>query len=87
MWYLIIIKNSLIIWTCFSIFCTLQNSTNSEENVNQPNIVETNKNNIDDLLEMLANEGFTNTIQNIIVLKRFDNDFDKAISYLKSSAT
>lgn len=42
---------------------------------------------IDTLLGMLSKEGFTNTIQNIIVLKRFDNDFDKAISYLKSSAT
>lgn len=42
---------------------------------------------IDVLLEMLVNDGFTNTIQNIIVLKRFDNDYEKAKNYLKSSAT
>jgi len=40
---------------------------------------------IDVLLEMLVADGFTNTIQNIIVLKRFDNDYEKAKNYLKSS--
>ncbi|XP_025193890.1 uncharacterized protein LOC112593618 [Melanaphis sacchari] len=40
---------------------------------------------IDVLLEMLVADGFTNTIQNIIVLKRFDNDYEKAKTYLKSS--
>lgn len=40
---------------------------------------------IDLLLEMLISEGYTNTIQNIIVLKRFDNDYEKAINYLKTS--
>lgn len=40
---------------------------------------------IDTLLGMLVNEGFNNTIQNIIVLKRFENDFEKAITYLKST--
>lgn len=40
---------------------------------------------IDVLLEMLVADGFTNTIQNIIVLKRFNNDYEKAKSYLKSS--
>ncbi|XP_026812375.1 uncharacterized protein LOC113553308 [Rhopalosiphum maidis] len=40
---------------------------------------------IDVLLEMLVADGFTNTIQNIIVLKRFDNDYEKALNYLKSS--
>lgn len=43
-------------------------------------------NDIDSLLKMLVKEGFTNTIQNIIVLKRFENDFEKAVNYLKSSA-
>ncbi|NP_001232940.1 uncharacterized protein LOC100572942 [Acyrthosiphon pisum] len=42
---------------------------------------------IDMLLEMLVADGFTNTIQNIIVLKRFDNNYEKAKNYLKSSAT
>ncbi|KAL4113948.1 hypothetical protein QTP88_017495 [Uroleucon formosanum] len=42
---------------------------------------------IDVLLEMLAADGYTNTIQNIIVLKRFDNNYEKAKNYLKSSAT
>lgn len=41
----------------------------------------------DDLLEVLANEGFTNTIQNIIVLKRFGNDYDKAIHYLRTGSS
>jgi len=40
---------------------------------------------IDVLLEMLVADGYTNTIQNIIVLKRFDLDYEKAKSYLKSS--
>lgn len=40
---------------------------------------------IDDLLEKLCNEGFKNPIQNIIVLKRFDNDYEKAINYLKNT--
>lgn len=40
---------------------------------------------IDTLLDMLVKEGFTNTIQNIIVLKRFDNNYKKAIEYLKQS--
>lgn len=40
---------------------------------------------IDELLDMLAKEGFTNTIQNIIVLKRFDNDYEKAVEYLNKS--
>lgn len=44
-------------------------------------------NDIDTLLQMLGKEGFTNTIQNIIVLKRFENDFDKSLSYLRSSNT
>jgi len=42
---------------------------------------------IDVLLEMLAADGYTNTIQNIIVLKRFDNNYEKAKNYLKSSST
>ncbi|KAL5234926.1 hypothetical protein ACI65C_002336 [Semiaphis heraclei] len=42
---------------------------------------------IDVLLEMLVADGYTNTIQNIIVLKRFDNDYEKAKNYLKSSST
>lgn len=41
---------------------------------------------IDSLLKMLVEEGFNNTIQNIIALKRFDNDFEKTINYLKSNA-
>jgi len=41
---------------------------------------------IDVLLEMLVADGYTNTIQNIIVLKRFNNDYEKAKDYLKSSA-
>lgn len=41
---------------------------------------------IDDLLEILIKEGYTNTIQNIIVLKRFSNDCEKALNYLKTSA-
>jgi len=40
---------------------------------------------IDSLLEMLAEDGFTNTIQNIIVLKRFDNDYKKVVEYLNNS--
>lgn len=40
---------------------------------------------IDSLLEMLVANGFTNTIQNIIVLKRFNNDYEKVIEYLKNS--
>jgi len=42
---------------------------------------------IDVLLEMLVADGYTNTIQNIIVLKRFDNNYEKAKNYLKSSST
>ncbi|CAI6344845.1 unnamed protein product [Macrosiphum euphorbiae] len=42
---------------------------------------------IDVLLEMLVADGYTNTIQNIIVLKRFDNNYEKAKNYLKSTAT
>ncbi|XP_060878259.1 uncharacterized protein LOC132950732 isoform X2 [Metopolophium dirhodum] len=42
---------------------------------------------IDVLLEMLVADGYTNTIQNIIVLKRFDNNYEKAKNYLMSSAT
>ncbi|XP_022169590.1 uncharacterized protein LOC111033244 [Myzus persicae] len=42
---------------------------------------------IDVLLEMLVADGYTNTIQNIIVLKRFDNNYEKAKNYLKSCST
>lgn len=62
-------------------------------NNDQQNIPENSSNtslkpkDIDSLLKMLVDEGFTNTIQNIIVLKRFENDFEKAVNYLKSSAT
>lgn len=42
---------------------------------------------IDTLLKRLTDDGFSNTIQNIIVLKRFDNDYEKAINYLNSSNT
>lgn len=42
---------------------------------------------IDGLLECLVADGYTNTIQNIIVLKRFNNDYVKAKDYLKSNAT
>lgn len=60
----------------------------SNENINlgkKP--VATNKKptDIDSLLEMLAEDGFTNTIQNIIVLKRFDNDYEKVVEYLNNS--
>ncbi|KAF0749995.1 Uncharacterized protein FWK35_00026937 [Aphis craccivora] len=37
------------------------------------------------LLKMLEENGFTNKIQNIIVLKRFNNDYEKSINYLKLS--
>jgi len=40
----------------------------------------------DILLAKLLEEGYTNTIQNIIVVKRFDNNYEKVVSYLKSKA-
>lgn len=67
----------------------LQNLTsNVAENLNrQEDSVDLVKpTDFDDLLEVLANEGFTNTIQNIIVLKRFGNDYDKAVNYLKTGS-
>lgn len=67
----------------------LQNLSNSSENPNQQeNSVDPNKpTDFDDLMEVLANEGFTNTIQNIIVLKRFGNDYDKVVNYLKTGSS
>lgn len=64
---------------CIQIF---QNPSTSHENMktNTPK-------DIDTLLDMLAKDGFTNTIQNIIVLKRFDNNYEQAINYLKSCST
>ncbi|VVC32552.1 Hypothetical protein CINCED_3A016401 [Cinara cedri] len=41
---------------------------------------------IDTLLEKLKQEGFSNTIQNIIALKRFDQDYEKVVTYLKSNS-
>ncbi|XP_015372905.1 PREDICTED: uncharacterized protein LOC107168119 [Diuraphis noxia] len=69
---------------------TNDNSSNSPENLKSdtptsvPRII---RKDIDVLLEMLVADGYTNTIQNIIVLKRFDNDYEKAKNYLKSSST
>jgi hypothetical protein len=63
-------------------------SSNIPENFNQLNIKSnsTNKSkNVDDPLDKLVKLGFTNTIQNIVVLKRFDNDVDKAIKYLRDT--
>jgi len=58
------------------------------ENQNQQKKSEgTKSRDIDDLLEILANEGYTNTIQNIIVLKRFANDCEKALNYLKTTVS
>lgn len=67
----------------------LQNLSNLSENPNQQeNSVDPNKpTDFDDLMEVLANEGFTNTIQNIIVLKRFGNDYDKVVNYLKTGSS
>ncbi|XP_050422071.1 uncharacterized protein LOC126834299 [Adelges cooleyi] len=41
---------------------------------------------LDNPIKRLNEHGFTNTIQNIIVLKRFNNDFEKALQYLKTQA-
>lgn len=62
---------------------------NSSEKLEQPNKSSaTNEpKDVDTLLAMLVQAGFTNTIQNIIVLKRFNNNYDQAINYLKSSST
>lgn len=67
----------------------LQNLPNLSENLNQQeDYVNINKpSEFEDLLELLSREGFNNTIQNIIVLKRFGNDYDKAVNYLKSGTS
>lgn len=62
----------------------------SNENINMDNkpLVSNDKpkKDTDSLLKMLKENGFSNPIQNIIVLKRFDNDYEKVVEYLKNSS-
>jgi len=70
-----------------STITTDDNLSKSYENINlEKNPMAANKKpkDTDSLLEMLVADGFTNTIQNIIVLKRFNNDYEKVIEYLKN---
>lgn len=37
------------------------------------------------MLKIFEKEGFTNSMKNIIILKRFNDDIDKAIDYLRAN--
>lgn len=65
-------------------YSILQNSTTSIESFGKLDISTTTYTDI--LVSKLLEEGYTNTIQNIIVLMRFDNNYKKAVDYLKSHA-
>ncbi|XP_025412784.1 uncharacterized protein LOC112685183 isoform X2 [Sipha flava] len=62
------------------------NDKNQEQIPNNSSNTSAKPKDIDNLLKMLVEKGYNNTIQNIIALKRFDNDFEKTINYLKSNA-
>lgn len=57
------------------------NENQLKTDVNKPHA----KNDMNDLVEMLKEQGFTNTLRNIIILVRFDHDYETALKYLKSN--
>lgn len=69
----------------------LQNSLESEHTAiveNQPKTSANkinSKKNMNNLVEMLKEQGFKNALRNIILLIRFDYDYEIALKYLKSN--
>lgn len=85
--YYVMFKSLKIITLIYFIFIKIiQNISNNSNKLNQQEKLEnrSSSNKLDHLLEVLMKEGFSNTIQNIILLKRFNNDCYKVMDHLRT---